>query len=198
MSSDPDSADPDFVSQTRPASRQRTRDPVTGHLRPRPCHLFFPGHESHWVQAIRSAQQPHRRGALTHFADNVVTVDFGDAVERYRTCDIERLLEIVGLGHPVDVCEQYSLLKTSDGYCFSVAKAEEPWVECAYSMTPASPAVSNLDEEEQIGMIASELRSWFGAELRDRSADIDNCARNISEGLHYRREMLIRYGKEAW
>jgi len=198
MINGPDSAHPDFQAQWRSAPRKRTRDPVTGYLRPRRCHLYFAGHEVHWIQANHSAKKQHRRGVLALVDDNMMTVDFGDELKRYRNCDPARLLEIVGLGNPVDVCEEYAILKSLERYAFSIADADQPWVACEYSpLTPASPEVRHPDAGAQIEIIATGIKRWFGADLIDRSDDIDDCAGNISEDLQCRREQLMRYGKQS-
>ena len=122
---------------------ERTRDPESGHLRLRHCQLYIPGHSVHWIQAKKSYGEPHREGRLTAVDGDIVTVDFGDEVKKYRQCDPDRLLDIVGIGGGVGVCERYSILRTPsrDGhYVFCIADVDEPWVPCDYSpLTSASP-----------------------------------------------------------
>jgi hypothetical protein len=77
---------------------------------------------------------------MTAAEDNVITVNFGDEVKRYRNCDPERLLEIVGIGNSVDVCERYRILRAWNDYLFCIVSADEPWVPCDYSpLTSATP-----------------------------------------------------------
>jgi hypothetical protein len=119
---------------------ERSRDPKTGYLTPGHCELYIPGHSVHWIQAKHSFGEPHRDGRLTDAEDNVITVDFGDEVKRYRNCDPERLWEILGIGHSVRVCEGYSILRAWNNYVFCIVDADEPWVPCDYSpLTSATP-----------------------------------------------------------
>ena len=138
----PDRARPDSSAPGRPSrGRQprRRRDPRIGYLLPRRCEMYVPGHTVHWIQAHRSAGLPHRTGRLTAVEDDVITVDFGGEVTKYRNCDPERLLEIVGIGRTVGVCERYWILKSSSGYVFSVAPADAPWqVPCDFSPLPSA------------------------------------------------------------
>ena len=71
---------------------------------------------------------------------NVISIDFGTEIKQYRNCDPERLLEVVGIGHSVSVCEAFVIMRNWNSYCFSIADAEDPWVPCDYSpLTSASP-----------------------------------------------------------
>ena len=125
---------------TSPNLRSRKRDPRTGRLLPRNCQLYLAGHTPHWIQANRSAGQPHRSGKLVAVEGPVITVTFGDEVKDYRNCDPDRLLEIVGIGHRVRVCERYVIMRTQHDYVFCIADAYEPWVPCDYSpLASASP-----------------------------------------------------------
>jgi hypothetical protein len=67
--------------------------------------------------------------------DNKITVDFGDEIKEYRNHEVERLVEIIGIGGAVQVCERYVILrdaipKGGGTYCFSIAAADKPWVPC--------------------------------------------------------------------
>jgi hypothetical protein len=68
--------------------------------------------------------------------DNVLSIDFGDATKQYQCHDPERLLDIVGIGGEVQVCESYSIVRfrhsASGSYCFSILDAEKPWSPCDY------------------------------------------------------------------
>jgi hypothetical protein len=122
----------------------RARDPESGHLRPRHCQLYIPGHSVHWIQAKKSYGEPHREGRLTAVSGDVLTVEFGDEVKQYRNCDPDRLLDIVGIQGRVSVCERYSILRTPsrDGhYVFCIVDPDEAWVPCDYSpLSSATPA----------------------------------------------------------
>ena len=119
---------------------ERRRDPITGALLPNHCELYFAGHSVHWIQAKRSYGQPHRSGKLVGVDGNVVSIDFDTEIKRYVNCDPDRLLELVGIGNSVRVCEPYVIMRSRYDYCFSIADADDPWVPCDYSpLTSASP-----------------------------------------------------------
>jgi hypothetical protein len=94
------------------------------------CELYQAGHEVHYIQARRSFAKPHRRGTLTEVLGNVITVDFEDEIKRYRNHDPDRLVDIVGIGRTVRVCERYVILRGNGGHCFSIQEADEPSVPC--------------------------------------------------------------------
>jgi len=94
------------------------------------CELYQAGHEVHYIQARLSYGQPHGQGTLTEVLGNVITVDFGNEIRRYRNHDPDRLVDIVGIGGNVEVCERYVILRGNGGYCFSILDAAEPWVPC--------------------------------------------------------------------
>jgi len=108
------------------------------------CELYQAGHTVHHIQANRSAGAPHRQGTLTEILGNVISVDFGDEIRRYRNHDPDRLVDIVGIGGSVGVCERYVILRGNRGYCFSILDADEPWVPCDHepltSFTPGALA----------------------------------------------------------
>ncbi len=108
------------------------------------CELYQAGHTVHHIQANRSAGEPHRQGSLTEVRDDVITVDFGNEIRRYRNHDPDRLVDIVGIGGSVGVCERYVILRGNGGYCFSILDADKPWVPCDYepltSFTPEALA----------------------------------------------------------
>lgn len=119
---------------------KRKRDPQTGFLRPRHCQMYFAGHSVHWIQALRSSDKAHRSGRLLDVDGQILTIAFGGEVKRYRNCDPKRLLEIVGTGNRVFICEPWSIMRAINDYCFSIADADHPWVPCDDSrITPASP-----------------------------------------------------------
>ncbi len=108
------------------------------------CELYQAGHTVHHIQANRSAGEPHRHGTLTEVLGNVITVDFGNEMGRYRNHDPDRLVNIVGIGGAVEVCERYVILRGNGGYCFSIQDADEPWIPCDHepltSFTPEALA----------------------------------------------------------
>jgi len=108
------------------------------------CELYQAGHTVHHIQANRSAGEPHRHGTLTEVLGNVITVDFGHEVRRYRNHDPGRLVDIVGIRGAVEVCEPYVILRGNGGYCFSVLDADKSWVPCVHepltSFTPEALA----------------------------------------------------------
>jgi hypothetical protein len=98
----------------------------------------------HQIQAIRSSSEPHRPGHLIAVEGNKITVDFGEEVKHYRNDDVERLVDIVGIGGEVLVREDFDILRyrTShfESHCFSIADAEEPWILCDTTpMTSTTP-----------------------------------------------------------
>jgi hypothetical protein len=94
------------------------------------CELYQAGHTVHHIQANRSAGEPHRQGMLTEVLGNVITVDFGSEIRRYRNHDPDRLVDIVGISGSVGVCERYVILRGNGGYCFSILDADKPWIPC--------------------------------------------------------------------
>jgi hypothetical protein len=112
------------------ADPETSRDPESGFLHPRQCESYLPGHTVHWIQANRSAGQPHETGTLIGVEGNVITVEVDGTTKTYRNHEVERLVEIVGLGGEVRICESYSILQGGGNYCFSIVDASKPWREC--------------------------------------------------------------------
>jgi hypothetical protein len=81
---------------------------------PKQCGSYRPGHEVHWIQAIRSAEDstPSRSGEVLGIAGEVIEVRFADGdVARYRHHDTARLrAELEALGPGVTVKARWSLL----------------------------------------------------------------------------------------
>jgi hypothetical protein len=114
-------------------NRKQPRDPESGFLWPRRCELYLAGHTLHYIPATRSVREPHRTGYLIAANGNVISVDFGDEVKRYRHHAVERLVEIVGIGGKVQVCEGFGILRFPHGggnFCFSVKEIDKPWIPC--------------------------------------------------------------------
>lgn len=127
-------------AQKRPPKTRRKRDSVTGFLGLLRCELYLLGHTVHWIQANKSAGEPHRTGGLVHVEGNTLTVDFGDELKTYRNHDVERMVEIIGVGGTIQACERFCLLKNVAGYCFSIVDADRPWTPCDFEpITSFSP-----------------------------------------------------------
>jgi hypothetical protein len=115
----------------RGTGRNRPRDPVSGVLKPwRNCQFYRAGHTVHHIQAIRSIPEAHRNGRLVAVDENRITIDFGDEAADYRNHDTERLVDMVGIGGNVRICERFVILRGMGDYCFSIAGADEPWTPC--------------------------------------------------------------------
>jgi hypothetical protein len=108
--------------------------------KPPKCDLYIARHVVHWIQALRSHDVQNRRGRLAAVDGNVITADFNGDIQLYRNHEPGRLLEIIGIGGTVIVCNRYRLLKSGGGSCFSIADAEDPWRPCDYEpLTSATP-----------------------------------------------------------
>jgi hypothetical protein len=110
--------------------RKQPRDPKTGFLWLRNCELYRAGHTVHSIQATRGIREAHRNGLLVAVDDNVITVDFTDEVKQYRNHEVERLVEIVGIGGNVRVREPFELLQGGGNFCFSISNIDQPWIPC--------------------------------------------------------------------
>ena len=108
------------------------------------CELYRAGHTVHHIQALRSVGEANREGRLTEVLGNVISVDFGGVTRQYRNHDTDRLMDLIGVGGTVRVCEGYDILRGAGDYCFSVLDADEPWVPCDHepltSFTPEALA----------------------------------------------------------
>ncbi len=103
------------------------------------CQLYRAGHTVHYIQALRSQEQPSRVGRLAAAEGNHITVDFGDT-ESYLNHDVERLLGIIKIGWSVRVCERYRILQGAGGHCFSIANPADPLIPCDFEpLRSASP-----------------------------------------------------------
>lgn len=121
-------------------TRSRPRDPKTGFLKPRRCNVYSPGHSAHWIPAIRSDSAHHDVGILSEINEELFIVDFGTEYRTYRNHETERLVEIVGVGNGVRICERYRLARSRSGLLFSIALSSDPWGACDDSpLTSATP-----------------------------------------------------------
>lgn len=96
------------------------------------CQFYFGGHVVHWLPFKHSLDEPHQMGRLVAAADNLITVDFLPGRKRYRNHDVQRLVDTIGLGATVAVCEKFAVLR-SGGAAFSIGRADAPWIECDYT-----------------------------------------------------------------
>jgi hypothetical protein len=124
--------------------RPTARDPETGFLYPRNCGSFHVGHSVHYIQGLRSHSESHREGRLIGVGSGTIAVDFGDNLKFYRNHETDRLVEIIGLGKVVRVCERYSILRepvrNGHSHCFSIQRPNSEWRLCddtpLISLTP--------------------------------------------------------------
>ena len=131
-------------------NRKQPRDPESGYLWPRRCELYLAGHTPHPTQVNVCLRQEPRFGTLRSVEDNVLAVDFGDHVEKFRNHETERLLEIVGLGRTVRAFS--SILQGWTNHCWSIARNEVPWIPCSIEpLTATTP-----------GALAQRLRTHGG------------------------------------
>ena len=98
--------------------------------RVRRCQLYSAGHVVHYLQARISYGRPHRDGQLVEAHDELITVDFGDEAKSYRNHEVERLVDRVGIGADVRVCEEYVILRHridhTGSLCLSISSADKP------------------------------------------------------------------------
>lgn len=105
----------------------RTGKPKANSSKTYSCELYTAGHTVHWIQANRSTGEPHRDGTLIAVDGNTITVDFSDEIKSYRNHDVGRLVGIVGIGGPTQVCESSVILRSpfaAGHYCFSKIRSE--------------------------------------------------------------------------
>ena len=113
-------------------------------LEGRRCEPYGSGHVVHHIPANRSHGEPSRKGRLLDVIENVITVDYGDEIKTYRNHDPDRLVDIIGIGGSVYACELSRILRSAGSYCFSVSRADVPWIPCDFrplrSTTPQALA----------------------------------------------------------
>jgi hypothetical protein len=102
-------------------------------LESRACELFFAGHSAHWIQLRKSAGEPHRTGRLMAVEHHLLTIDYGGEIRYYRNHEPDHLIESIGIGGMVHVCEKYSLLHADDGHYFSIADPSRVWRICDFT-----------------------------------------------------------------
>jgi hypothetical protein len=96
------------------------------------CQLFFAEHCPHWIQAKRSLAEPHRIGRLVAVEERVIAIDFFNEVNYFANHDVDRLVDIVGIGGAVSMVERFVILR-GGGACFSILDADEPWMDCDFT-----------------------------------------------------------------
>ncbi|MGB9112013.1 MAG: hypothetical protein WCF24_04720 [Acidimicrobiales bacterium] len=93
----------------------------------------------------------------------MITVDFGDEIKKYRNHDVERLVEIIGIGGDVRINDEFVIplsgRNNRGGYCFSIADAEWDWEPC--DDTPLSSMSPDA--------LAARLKSHEGFSVPSRS-----------------------------
>lgn len=96
------------------------------------CQLFFPSHTLHWIQFKHSLDEPHQTGRLVAVKGNVIKVQYLSTTKSYWHHETSRLLDLVGIGGFVAVCEKWSVLRGGGG-AFSIASTKRPWIECDFT-----------------------------------------------------------------
>jgi len=154
----------------------------TSRLVPRPadtgkapeCDLYIAGHLTHWIQANRSAGQPHKTGTFVGVRDGLITIRFSDRVEQFRNHRVHEDLDLAEPGTQVQFCREYCILRApgSPGTrkCFSVLEADEPWRPC--SVDPKEPEsfedlAERANERGGFAISGPLVASW----LADEDAD---------------------------
>ena len=100
------------------------------------CDLYIAGHLTHWVQANRSAGQPHEKGVFEGIRDGLITIRFPDRVEQFRNHRVHQDLDVAKPGTEVRFCRRYRVLRVTDWTAgehkvISVLEADEPWRPCS-------------------------------------------------------------------
>jgi len=95
----------------------------------------------HWIQAKLSWERPREWGVLEEVQGQVITVRFSDRIFRYRSHQVEAVLDVAEPGSSVSVSARYGILGVPSGHgslrCFCIADADEPWRAC--SVAPVGP-----------------------------------------------------------
>jgi hypothetical protein len=105
---------------------------VPGNSGSKACQLYFAGHTPHWIQSKQSLGEPDRIGRLVAVEENIIAIDYFSEIKYFANHDVERLVEIIGIGGSVSVVERFVILR-GGVTCFSIQEADEPWIECDYS-----------------------------------------------------------------
>lgn len=113
-----------------------------GIRRPQPeCDLYIPGHMVHWIRAWLAWEHPRESAVLEEVQEQVITVRFSDRIARYRSHQVEAVLDVAEHGSSVLVSARYGILGVPSGHgslrCFCIADADEPWRAC--SVVPVGP-----------------------------------------------------------
>ena len=97
------------------------------------CELYFPSHMLHWLPFKHSLDEPHQSGRLVAVEGRMLTVRYLSSSTTYWHHEPERLVDIVGIGGSVAVCERWSVLRGGGGGAFSIAKTSRAWRPCDYT-----------------------------------------------------------------
>ena len=113
------------------------------------CDLYLPGHNDHYIQALRAmgnaAEEERTRAILVVAADGVIVASHADGgLVRYRTHSTRRIRRIAKPGDEVIVCESYRILGVPEPggtiSTFSIALDQDELQPCsAVSATAATP-----------------------------------------------------------
>lgn len=145
----PDEELPDWASASG-------RDPITGNLRPRRCGLYLPGHEVHWIQAKKSAEErtpPERAKLVAVEGDDLVVVRMVGLREYrcYHSHEVPRLVEAAGgFERAVEVQQRWGILWTGGGR-FCVCRYGREWSPCPE--TPLTLPAGPVGAEELVRLV---------------------------------------------
>ena len=91
------------------------------------CVLFSAGHAVHWIPALRTANDPYWRrqawpGRVVSLTGEVVVLDAGDRLIRYRNHDVPRIAAYVQRwgNEALLSTPRYPIMRLGGGGCFSV------------------------------------------------------------------------------
>jgi|GEM_PF-3186184 len=139
------------------------------------CDLYIAGHLTHWVQANRSAGQPHEKGVFEGIRDGLITIRFPDRVEQFRNHRVHQDLDVAKPATEVRFCRRYCVLRVTDWTAgehkvISVLEADEPWRPC--SVDPKEPEsfedlAERANERGGFAISGPLVASW----LADEDAD---------------------------
>ncbi len=104
---------------------------IPGGQDPLDCQIYLGGHTLHWVQNRHSIDTPHQMGRLIGTDGTSITVDYLTHRKPYRNHDVERLVDTVGIGNVVSICEQFAILR-GGGAAFSICDVRRPWIDCDF------------------------------------------------------------------
>ena len=74
------------------------------------CDLYLPGHQSHWIQGRKAAEDRASWGKLVGVRGDEITVAYLDRTAHYRNHDTEVLGRVAEPGMKVRVSERFRML----------------------------------------------------------------------------------------